>query len=146
MDRNDVIRTLQKIGAVLAEEHGFDNVDIGEDRQKGIWGEALTKKLEKECGPCTKEITWYGADRKEQHVQFRFRFANPRLCIRMPGEVLAELEIGDYNYEEKKHDGNFHIAEGVFWKDDGAALLRMLIERWYAEVKEHIKEEWTHGS
>lgn len=80
-----------------------------------------------------------GADRKEQHVEFRFRFENPCLGILLPGGVFAELEISDYNNEEKTHDGDFHIGQGMFWKDDGAALLRMLIERWYEAVKEQIK-------
>lgn len=132
MDRNEVIKALQKIGANLAAEYGFDNVDATEDRQKGIWGEKFTEVLEKEYGPCSEEITWYGADRKEQHVQFRFRFGNPCLGILLPGEVFAELEISDYNYEEKKNDGDFHIEQGIFWKDDGATLLRMLIEKWDA--------------
>lgn len=145
MNRDEVIRTLQRIGANLAAEYGFENVDTREDREGGLWGEGMVRALEKKYGPCSEEINWYGEDRKEQRIQFRFRFENPCISIKIPGEVFAELEISDFNYEEKKHDGDFHIGQGMFWKDEGAALLRMLIDRWYEELKENIKEEQKHG-
>ena len=46
MDRKETIKTLQNIGAKLAEEYGYYNVIIGEDRQKGFWGEKFTEYLE----------------------------------------------------------------------------------------------------
>jgi hypothetical protein len=63
MDRNDTIARLQKIGAEIAQEMGYLEMVVGEDRSQGIWGERLTDYLEKKYGNCSLEIKWFKKDK-----------------------------------------------------------------------------------
>lgn len=56
MNRQETIKTLQQIAADIAQEMGYTEMRVGEDRQKGIWGESFTRYLEETYGECTKEI------------------------------------------------------------------------------------------
>lgn len=38
MNRQETIKTLQQIAAEIAQEMGYTEMRVGEDRQKGIWG------------------------------------------------------------------------------------------------------------
>lgn len=50
MNRQDTIKTLQQIAAEIAQEMGYTEMRIGEDRQKGILGENFTRYLEETYG------------------------------------------------------------------------------------------------
>lgn len=149
MNRDETITGLKELGAKLAAGYKFQHINKGEDRQKGIWGEALTEQLEKEHGPCTEEIKWFGDNPEEAYVKFDFRFSDPRLSVRLPGEVFASLELSDYVYETKQHDGNFRISEVMAWKEDGVVLSQQLLWMWKEyerkvgknELSETIEEE-----
>ena len=41
MNRQETIKTLQQIAADIAQEMGYTEMRVGEDRQKGIWGESF---------------------------------------------------------------------------------------------------------
>lgn len=133
MKRGKAIKALQEIGSDLAMEYGYTEMVIGEDRQKGIWGESLTKALEKEYGECTKDITWIKESCEkscEEYIQYRFRFANPCLAIHKKGGAFAEIELSDFNSENKERNGNFKFSQGMIWKEEGIELFTILKERW----------------
>ena len=46
MNRQETIKTLQQIAAEIAQEMGYTEMRVGEDRQKGVWGEGFTRYLE----------------------------------------------------------------------------------------------------
>lgn len=103
--RSQVIKDLQTYASQLAEHYGFTEMEIGEDRQKGVWGEGFTSFLEKKYGECTKEVRWMDKNDPGNYVEFRFRFQNPCVCISLNGrETLAECEVGS-GY--RKVDGKF---------------------------------------
>ena len=133
MNRESAIKTLQKMGSELAKEYGYEVMLVGEDRQKGLWGESMTKYLEETYGECTKSIKWKKDENdKEEYVEFDFRFANPRLTVKKPGEVLCSLELSDYNYETKEHTGDFVLDEIMVWKytKGGDELQNVLVNMW----------------
>ena len=96
-NRKSFLDMLINYAATKAKELGYDEVIIGEDRQKGFWGEGFTKFLEKRYGECTKEIEW--RKDKETYIWFRFRFESPCLafCWRDEAqqECLIEFEFSD---------------------------------------------------
>ena len=107
MDRQTAIKKLQQIGAKIAEQMGYTEMVVGEDRCKGIWGETLTKHLEEKYGECTKEINWFKENKPEDlhygdNISFDFRFANPRLSIdhRKVDGSFASIELSDFSSRE----------------------------------------------
>lgn len=159
MNREETILLLQTVGGKIAKEFGFDNCIIGEDRQKGFWGERLTEYLEKENGECTKEIRWCSPDNPKNYVEFRFRFANPVLAIHTfergdEGEHLASLEfsetIADWTHYDKERElpkwkqeegkttghyvdyvktGDFKNTETMLWGSKGMQYLELIQDR-----------------
>lgn len=114
MNRQDTIKTLQQIAAEIAQEMGYTEMRVGEDRQKGIWGEGFTRYLEETYGECTKEIRWFKPDAPKDlafgdNIEFSFRFSNPQICIdhlKTDG-TLANVEFSDWNnklYQEYKKE------------------------------------------
>ena len=106
MNRQETIKTLQQIAADIAQEMGYTEMRVGEDRQKGIWGESFTRYLEETYGECTKEIKWFKPDAPEyltygDNIEFSFRFSSPQVCIdhRKTDGSLAEVEFSDWNPE-----------------------------------------------
>lgn len=102
--REQAIKTLQLIGAEIAKEMGYTEMVIGENRQKGVWGEEFTRFLETEYGECTKEIKWFKENKPEElnygdNIEFSFRFADPKLIIdrRKVDGSLASIELGDFS-------------------------------------------------
>lgn len=104
--RSQVIKDLQTYASQLAEHYGFTEMEIGEDRQKGVWGEGFTSFLEKKYGECTKEIHWRDKNEPDNYVEFRFRFENPCVCISLDGrKTLAECEVGcSYRKVDEKYE------------------------------------------
>lgn len=103
MNRDQAIKTLQLIGAEIAKEMGYTEMVIGEDRQKGVWGENFTKFLETEYGECTKEIKWFKENKPNNlsygdNIEFSFRFSSPQLIIdhRNVDGSLASIELSDF--------------------------------------------------
>lgn len=117
MERDEFVKAIQELGAKFAEWFGCDVMSIGEDRQKGIWGETMTRFLEEKHGACTEEIKWTKENEQEGYqteVEFRFRFANPCLSIRVntpQKEVLGSLEFSNWNKETQNHDGEYKLSE-----------------------------------
>ena len=106
MNRQDTIKTLQQIAAEIAQEMGYTEMRIGEDRQKGILGENFTRYLEETYGGYTKEIRWFKPDAPKDlafgdNIEFSFRFSNPQVCIdhRKTDGSLAYVEFSDWNSE-----------------------------------------------
>lgn len=106
MNRQDTIKTLQQIAAEIAQEMGYTEMKIGEDRQKGIWGESFTRYLEETYGECTKAIRWFKPDAPKDlafgdNIEFSFRFSDPQVCIdhRKTDGSLANVEFSDWNSE-----------------------------------------------
>lgn len=100
MNRADTIEMLQIVAGRLAEKYGYAEAEVGEDREKGFWGEHLTEYLEKQYGECTKEIKWRDPENSSNYVEFSFRFADPVICIRTfekgaARESLASMEFSD---------------------------------------------------
>ena len=109
MTRSEAIEKLQQAGSKLAEQMGYTVMVIGEDRSQGIWGEELTKFLEKKYGECTKDIKWFKEDKPEglkygNNIHFDFRFSSPRLAIdhRNVDGSFASIEISDWNHKAYK--------------------------------------------
>ena len=106
MNRQETIKTLQQIAAEIAQEMGYTEMRVGEDRQKGIWAERFTRYLEETYGECTQEIKWFKPDAPEDmtygdNIEFSFRFSSPQVCIdhRKTDGCLAEVEFSDWNSE-----------------------------------------------
>ncbi len=145
MTRDEAISTLQTIGLNLAVEFGLDEVAVGEDRQKGVWGEVMTEMLEKQHGKCTETIVWTDKNDNSRKVEFRFRFATPCLSIRM-GEAFAEIEVSNYDSKTKKYDlPEFHISQTTVFNYDGggAYLLGRLYEEWQMKTNrtDHLRRK-----
>ena len=96
-NRSAFIEMLINYATNKANELGYDEVIIGEDRQKGFWGEGFTKYLEKTHGECTKEIEW--RKDKETYIWFRFRFESPCLAFHWEDDAqqgyMIEFEFSD---------------------------------------------------
>ena len=112
MNREQAIKTLKTICSQVAEKYGFTEMEIGQDRQKGIWGEKFTEFLEKTTGgDCSTEIKWRKPGNDYDRVEFRFRFDNPVISIRFRDkeqrETLANLEFATKRY----------VPDGV-WEED----------------------------
>ena len=134
-DRHKVVSVVRGIAEKVAKKRNYTQMVIEEDRQKGIWGEELTRYLEKTYGECTEEITWYpeGTDKfgaYDPQVKFRFRFSSPVVSIMGDGVSFGSIEISDYDSITKEYNGNYKISEGMFWKAEGQALLQELIDEW----------------
>ena len=115
MNRQETIKTLQQIAAEIAQEMGYTEMRVGEDRQKGVWGEGFTRYLEETYVECTKEIRWFKPDAPKDlafgdNIEFSFRFSKPQICIdhRETDGALANVEFSDWNnklyqeYEKEK--------------------------------------------
>lgn len=111
MNREEAIKTLKGIAAAVAEKYGYTEMCIGQDRQKGIWGEEFTKFLEESVGgDCSSEINWRKPGNEDDYVEFRFRFSNPCIAIRFrenDRETLASLEFRTQKY----------VPDGVYEED-----------------------------
>lgn len=105
MNRKETIARLLMMGAEIAEQMGYTQMEIGEDREKGIWGEGFTEFLEKKYGECTKIVRWVRKEKQDftygDMVQFSFRFSNPQLMIdhRKVDGSMAKIELDDFNHE-----------------------------------------------
>lgn len=149
MNRDETIKVLQKAGENLARSLGFTDIVIGEDRQKGIWGENLTKYLEEKYGSCTQEIKWQDSENRNNYVEFRFRFSDPVISINTfdrgdKKQNMASIEYSDHyadwsHYDEERvlptwkggdgketghfvdyvHTGDFEASERQIWGDKG---------------------------
>ena len=165
MNREETILVLQKAAEHLARERGYTDIEIGEDRQKGIWGENLTKYLEEKFGSCTQEIKWRDPENRNNHVEFRFRFADPVISINTfdrgdKKQNMASIEYSDHyadwsHYDEDRilptwrggdgektghfvdyvHTGDFEASERLIWGDKGHAY-----EREIESVIAHIRD------
>ena len=82
MTREELIRAMQGAAARVAKKYGLTCMVVGEDRQKGIWGEGFTRFLEERDGQCTATITWTDGQNNYPKVMFDFRFSTPRIGIR----------------------------------------------------------------
>ena len=144
MERNEAVALLQKIGGDIAKELGFGKCDVGEDRQKGIWGEKMTAYLEGKYGECSAKIVWHGGEPEKKKVEFNFRFATPRLEIRN-GNAYASIEVSNYDYETKTYTlPEFEICESLVQMPDrgGFEMLELLTTKWKeATNKEKYLEE-----
>ena len=103
MNRDQAIKTLQLIGAEIAKEMGYTEMVIGEDRQKGIWGENFTRFLEEKYGDCTKVIKWFKENKPVDlnygdNIEFSFRVSSPQLIIdhRNVDGSFASIELSDF--------------------------------------------------
>ena len=149
MTREETIQVLQKAAEHLAREHGYTDIEIGEDRQKGIWGENFTKYLEEKFGSCTQEIKWRDPENRNNYVEFRFRFSDPVISINTfdrgdKKQNMASIEYSDHfadwsHYDEDRilptwkggdgektghfvdyvHTGDFEASERQIWGDKG---------------------------
>lgn len=134
MNRQETIKILQQIAAEIAQEMGYTEMRIGEDRQKGIWGEKFTRFLEEEYGECTQEIRWFRPDVPKEltygdNIEFLFRFSSPKVCIdhRKTDGSLAEIEFSDWNSEiyneyQKEKDAKKEQLGRELTKEEGASL------------------------
>lgn len=138
MTRDDVINELQQLCSELAKEFGFNEMVVGEDRQKGIWGEKLTEWLEAKYGSCTKEIRWFSNDQKS-YVEFWFRFASPVLSIRLKDGAFGSIQIDQkYNPQTKQYEGDFCYREGQIFEEKGVVLFCKLLDSWH-KIEEAYK-------
>lgn len=121
MTREELIREMQGAAARIAKKYGLTEVQIGEDRQKGIWGEAFTKYLEQRDGPCTAVIRWTDGVNQYPAVMFDFRFSTPRIGIRDDDNTGsgAFVEVDNpWNKELGQRDRTqpFLVTEVMYWK------------------------------
>ena len=138
MGREEFLAKAVGFAVRLAEDYGCDELVMGEDRKKGVWGEDFTAFLERTVGECTRELTWTGGDhdesrefaseRHERQVQFRFRFANPCVSVSLGHNMTyAELEFSDSRIDDGEyvHTGEFDLREVRSWgrRDGGMGLL-----------------------
>lgn len=149
MNREETIYVLQRTCEALARQRGYTDIEIGEDRQKGIWGENMTKYLEETYGSCTKEFRYQDPENSSNYVEFRFRFADPVIALHTfergdDKEQLANIEYSDSHadwthYDEDRilptwkggdgektghfidyvHTGEFRPTEYQLWGDKG---------------------------
>lgn len=135
ISRDEVIARMKKVAADFAERLGYDILTAGEDRQKGIWGEALTYYLERHRGSCTEELKWT-SDTKPGSVTFRFRFATPSISIRTYEDggrrsSMAVVEVDQpYDCIEKRNHGDWAVTETMTcncWNMRSHALIRDII-------------------
>lgn len=145
--RDDFIAEVREFAERLAKEYRCDEVTVGEDRQKGIWGGGLTAWLEGRCGgDCSTNIKWSGGEvktidkgksyeckRPERKVEMRFRFASPCVSVALDwGETFAEIEFSDWL--DDGHSGHFTLHETHSWgQRGGMPLLERLCEIWEEE-------------
>lgn len=131
MNRQDTIKTLQQIAAEIAQEMGYTEMRVGEDRQKGIWGEGFTRYLEETYVECTKEIRWFKPDAPKDlafgdNIEFSFRFSKPQICIdhRETDGALANVEFSDWNnklyqeYEKEKSSMEEQLGRELTKEED----------------------------
>ena len=168
MNRKETITMLQEVGSNLALKYGFTDMEIGEDRQKGIWGEKLTAYLEEQFGECTKEIKWRSPENPNNYVEFRFRFQDPVLALNTfdRGEVksnLASLEYSDhdadwthydelrrkswdkedvepYHFVDYVHTDKYRLSEMQVWGDKGLNYVKE-IQDMIAEYQKEMQNK-----
>lgn len=147
--RTEFIAKVRRFGEHLAREYGCDRVTVDEDRQKGVWGEGMTKWLEERCGgDCSTNIKWDGGGMKtvgegrsyereqpERQVELRFRFDSPCVSVKLDyRKTFAELQFSDSmeNDDGKfEHTGHFILHEVIAWgAHGGMPLLEKMCEEW----------------
>lgn len=155
MNREETIEMLQEVGNALAKKYGYEDITIGEDRQKGFWGESMTEMLEQKYGECSKEVKWCDPANKDNYIQFRFRFANPVICRHTfsrgdEHESMASMEFSDAvadwtHYDELRprsksrpdtlshhvdwvNTGDFKCTDMQIWGDKGMDFFKELEE------------------
>ena len=138
--RAEIIKRTQEIGNKLAINYRFTKVSTQEDRQKGIWGEATTEYLEEKYGECTTEIRWEHPNFPNFYVEFDFRFADPRLAVHF-GNIMASVEISDFNNETKENDDNWKISEYQVWEEGGLEHAHLLTNK-LNEMLDGVKEKY----
>lgn len=144
--RENCIKKMQKIGAEVAKELGYTEMQVGEDRQKGLWGENLTAYLEKKYGECTENIRWYAPEKPEDYVEFDFRFSDPRITIRKDGTTgaLATIEASDFNRENWKKKKAEMAKQGV--KSEDCYSVDPEVRRRYFTLSDEMDEKYpTHS-
>lgn len=158
MTRDEIIKALIDYGAGLAQMFNLKEIQVGEDREKGIWGEKLTEHLEKKYGQCTQEIKWFNGDSPRSSdivVSFRFRFASPCLSISLAHRsIFAEIEYGvghkmDMEGNLIEDERGYLISDDVYrpkeihcWGDGSLERARKLLKG--CEKRTHIKMENTY--
>lgn len=131
MNRQETIKTLQQIAAEIAQEMGYTEMRVGENRQKGIWGEGFTRYPEETYVECTKEIRWFKPDAPKDlafgdNIEFSFRFSKPQICIdhREIDGALANVEFSDWNnklyqeYEKEKSSMEEQLGRELTKEED----------------------------
>jgi len=150
--RADFIAEVREFAEGLAKEYRCDIVTVDEDRQKGVWGEGMTKWLEEKCGgDCSTNITWdgglvktfdkgksYEKERHERRVELRFRFDSPCVSVWLDyRQTFAELQFSDYlrnDDGEFEHTGMFALHETHAWGyHGGMPLLEKMVDMWEEE-------------
>lgn len=117
MTREELIKEMRLAGSRIAKKYGLDTMKVGEDRQKGIWGEGLTQYLENKEGPCDMFVNWTNGVDKYPCVDFDFRFATPRLGMRdATGNIGFYAEVywpWDSEAKDYKRDEPFEVIETI---------------------------------
>ena len=137
-----MIGAMLDAGAELARRHGCLHVFDEVDRQKGVWGEHLTRWLEAEYGACTEGRVWSSSEAgkggtsegwADRCVELRWRFASPCLSVWVDGRrTFAEVQLtnmGDGNLAD--YDGRWRVHEIHCWEGEGTPmepLIRELLE------------------
>ena len=118
-----------------AKEWGCDLVTCKQNTQQGLWGEDMAKFIQSKLGKdAIDEIRWDDAANGKQ-VEFRHRFGNP--CVSLSynrdkdREVLAEMELSDYDAEASSHTDNYCISQFTVFSEQGLELAKELQELWH---------------
>lgn len=141
MNREETVKYIKEVADRISNKYGFCLVSMGEDRQKGIWGEKMTQFLEGKYGDCSTKIIWYKDDdtRCNHHLEFRYRFSNPVLTLYNYNgnkEVMGNIEFSSYDCETKQHTDNYYLSQCLsFGGKEGLALVNELITEFEAVSK-----------
>lgn len=116
--REEMISQLIGFCQKKAEEFGLDTFAKSEDRQKGFWGESMTKHLEKiHEGDCSSDLIWINKSDINRFIKFRFRFSSPVISFQWRNEE-GDLCLVSYEFHGSKfvESGRFYEEDGVFCK------------------------------
>lgn len=151
MNREDAIKALKVIASKMAKKYGYTEMNVGQDRQKGIWGEKFTEFLEKSIGgDCSTEIKWTKPGNNIGYVEFRFRFDNPVIAIMFQDEeqreTLASLEFHTKRYVpnglwEEDGPGGWHKKGDIKYDKIDIPCELSEVMLWNPEVAKHYLKE-----
>lgn len=118
-----------------AKEWGCNLVTCEQNTKQGLWGEDMAKFIQSKFGEdAIDEIRWNDAANGKQ-IEFRHRFGNP--CVSLSynrdkdREVLAEMELSDYDAEASSHTDNYCISQFTVFSEQGLELAKELQELWH---------------